>query len=320
MAVNAKIVRRRIKSVGNTKKITKAMELVAAAKMRKAVRLALATRSYAMLAREMLLKLSEMKKLTKHPLMAIRPVKKILLVIVSSNRGLCGGFNSNVFKKAVEQVKNAHLIAVQRSFGKKITPAKDTAVEVVALTVGKKSEKMALKLGLKVIASFNQLSDTPHLLESKPIVEIIKTEFEKKHVDKVAIIYTDYISAISQKPTIRQVLPISPVDLEKMIKSLCEQGKEDECDFEEKPVEFIFEPNPAWVLEQMLPRLTEVQVFQALLESSASEHSSRMLAMRSASDAAEEMIGDLVFTLNQARQASITREIAEISGGAVALE
>ncbi|MCX6779341.1 MAG: ATP synthase F1 subunit gamma [Candidatus Magasanikbacteria bacterium] len=318
MAVNAKIIRRRIKSVGNTKKITKAVELVAAAKMRKAVRSALATRSYAMLAREMLLKLSEMKKLTKHPLMAIRPVKKILLVIVSSNRGLCGGFNSNVFKKAVEQIKNVDFIAVQRSFGKKIIP-KDSKVEVEALTVGKKSEKMALKLGLKVLASFNQLSDTPHLLESRPIVEIIKTEFEKKHFDKVAIIYTDYISAISQKPTIRQVLPISPIDLEKMIKSLCEHGK-DECDFEEKPVEFIFEPNPTWVLEQMLPRLTEVQIFQALLESSASEHSARMLAMRSASDAAEDMIGDLVFTLNQARQASITREIAEISGGAAALE
>lgn len=294
------------------------MELVAAAKMRKAVRFALSTRAYAVLAREMLMKLSEMKKLIRHPLMAIRPVKKILLVIVSSNRGLCGGFNSNVFKKAVEQVKNAELIAVQRSFGKKIAPAKEGKVEVAALTIGKKSEKMALKLGLKVVASFNQLSDTPNLLESRPVVEIIKTEFEKKHFDKVAVIYTDYISAIIQKPTIRQVLPISPVDLEKMLRNL---GAQEDKEIEPiTPTEFIFEPNPEWILEHMLPRLTEVQIYQALLESSASEHSARMMAMRNASDAAEEMIGDLVFTLNQARQAGITREIAEISGGAAALE
>ncbi|HPV70594.1 MAG TPA: ATP synthase F1 subunit gamma [Candidatus Magasanikbacteria bacterium] len=320
MAVNAKIVRRRIKSIGNTKKITKAMELVSASKMRKAVRTALATRSYALLAREMLLKLSEMKVLTKHPLMQIRPVKKILLVIVSSNRGLCGGFNSNIFKKTIEQIKNVDLIAVQRSFGKKIiSPAAKNKIEISAITIGKQSEKIAIKMGLKVVASFNNFSDTPNLLEVKPIIEIIKTDFEKKKFDKVAIIYTDYISAVLQKPTIRQVLPISPVDLEKMIKSLCEK-EQNECDFSEQSVDFIFEPNPAWILEKMLPKLIEVQLFQALLESSASEHSARMMAMRNASEAAEEMIGDLVFALNQARQAGITREIAEISGGAAALE
>lgn len=319
MPVNAKIIRRRVKSVGNTKKITKAMELVAASKMRKATRAALATRSYAVLAREMMNKLSQMKGLKHNPLMKAQKVEKILLVLISSNRGLCGGFNANIYKKTIEQIKNVEKIAIQRSFGERINPTVGKKINLGAITIGKKGERIMRKLGINVIASFHNFSDTPSLVEAAPIAKIIKEEFIKNNFQKVAVIYTDYVSAITQKPTIRQVLPISPLDLEKMLKALGDRSFENEI-AEEKPIEFIFEPNPEFILEQMLPRLIETQIYQALLESSASEHSARMMAMRNASEAAEEMIDDLVFTLNQARQAGITREIAEISGGAAALE
>lgn len=319
MAVNAKLVRQRIKSIANTKKITKAMELVAASKMRRAVKSALATRSYAVLAREMLAKLSQMRDIARNSLMEVRPVKNILLILVASNRGLCGGFNANLYKKAIEQVKNVEQLALQRSFGKKITSPSGVRIKLSAIAIGKKSERILRRLNIEVLASFTSFSDTPTFLEILPVAKIAQEEFIKKQCDKAAIIYTDYISAIAQKPTIRQVLPISPVDLEKMLRALGDHSLEDEK-FESPAIDFIFEPNPIVILEEMLPRLTEVQIYQALLESSASEHSARMLAMRSASDAAEEMIDDLVFTLNQARQAGITREIADITGGVAALE
>ncbi len=320
MAVNAKIIRRRVKSVSSTKKITKAMELVAAAKMRKAVKSALASRAYARLAREMMNKLAQMKQISFHPLMKVWPVQKILLILISSNRGLCGGFNANIYRKTLEQIKNLEPLAVQRSFGQKIKPGRSAdKIQVEAITIGKKSEKIMRQLGIKIIASFHNLSDTPTIFEAQPIAKIAREEFINKNFQKVAIIYTDYLSAISQRPTIRQVLPISPVDLEKMLRILGGQEKEI-VDPEENPIEFFFEPNPKRVLEEILPRLMELQIYQAMLESSASEHSARMMAMRNASNAAEDMIDDLVFTLNQARQANITREIAEISGGVAALE
>ncbi|MBI5732086.1 MAG: ATP synthase F1 subunit gamma [Candidatus Magasanikbacteria bacterium] len=319
MLVNAKTIRRRIKSVNNTKKITKAMELVAAAKMRRAVKAALATRSYALLAREMLTTLSQMKQLVRHPLLQVRAVRNLLLIVVSSNRGLCGGFNSNVYKKVLEQTKNIEQVAVQRSFGRKIVPLPDRKINLAAVTIGRKSERIMKKMNIKIVASFNNFSDTPKLAEVLPIAKIIKEEFIKRNFEKVAVIYTDYVSAVKQKSTIKQILPISSVDLEKMLRSLGDRSFEKE-EIEDKELWFFFEPNPKKILEEMLPRLLEVQLYQALLESSASEHSARMLVMRNASEASEEMIGDLVFTLNQARQAGITREIAEIAGGAAALE
>lgn len=281
------------------------MELVAAAKMRKAVKAALSTRAYATLAREMLKRLSQMKNLNSLPLMQIRPVKKVLLVVMTSNRGLCGGLNTNVFKKVLEQVH---------------TPVEHAVFE--AVTVGKTGDKMMRKLGIKIIASFTNLSDTPRLTEATPIAQIVNEEFVKKNYDRVMVIYTDFVSTISQKPAIKQLLPVSSFELERM---LHEAGKNSpagkiDASTDIQPIDFIFEPNPLEILKFMLPRLMETQVFQALLESSASEQSARMIAMRSASDAASDMIDDLTFALNQARQAGITREIAEIAGGAAALE
>ncbi len=320
MALNSKLIKQRLKSIHSTKKITKAMELVAAAKMRKAVNSALSTRAYATLAKEMLSKLSQMKKLGRHPLLQVRPVKRVLIVLVTPHRGLCGGLNANIFKKVLEQVRNPGKLGIQRLGDKKIMPPAGHTPEISAVTIGRKGERMLKKLNVKIIASFNDLADNPKIFEIYPIAGMIVNEFTKKHYDRVAIFYTDFVSSLSQKPAIKQLLPISPYDLEKMLKSL--GGNTAESVTEEKTgnVDFIFEPNPVKIMDVMLPRLMETQVFQAILESTASEQSARMMAMRSASDAAGDMIDDLTFMLNQSRQASITREIAEISGGAAALE
>lgn len=319
MSVSAKIIRRRIKSIVSTKKITKAMELVAAAKMRQAVSSALATRSYAVLAQEMLSRLSQMTNLRELPFLTVKPVQKILLLVLASNKGLCGGFNANVFKKVLEQVRQPEIMAVQRVLGKEMKPPAGAKIEIDAITVGKRAERMMKKLGLKIIAAFSNLSDAPKIMEILPTAKIIEEEFVKGHYEKAVVIYTDYLSPISQKPKIRQLLPISRLDLEKMLQEIVSLDKTAAA---EPPtaIEFIFEPDPRAILEVMLPRLLEIQIYQAVLESAASEHSARMLAMRNASDAAEEMIDDLVFTLNQARQAGITREIADIAGGVAALE
>lgn len=319
MSISAKTIRRRVKSIVSTKKITKAMELVAAAKMRKAVSAALATRPYAVLAQEMLSRLSLMKNLQTLPLMNIRPVKKILMLIIASNKGLCGGLNTNVFKKTAEQIRQPELLAVQRILRKEMRPAPGAKIEIEAIAIGRRGEKMLKKLGLRIIASFTNFSDRPTIMEVAPLAKIIEEEFIKKNYDKAVVIYTDFISALSQKPRIRQLLPVSRLDLEKMLKEIPASLPSTEKETI-GAIDFIFEPDPRAILKVMLPRLLRIQIYQAVLESAASEHSARMMAMRSASDAAEDMISDLTFTLNQARQAGITRELAEISGGVAALE
>lgn len=296
------------------------MELVAAAKMRKAVNSALSTRAYATLAKDMLTKLSQIKKLGCHPLLQVRPVKRILIVLVTPHRGLCGGLNANIFKKVLEQVKNPGQLCIQRLGNKKIMPPAGHTPEISAITIGRKGERMLKKLNVKIVASFNDLADNPKIFEIYPIALMIVNEFTKKHYDRVAIFYTDFVSSLSQKPAIKQLLPISPYDLEKMLKSLSSASAEPAAEDKNEEVEFLFEPTPDKIMDVMLPRLMETQVFQAVLESTASEQSARMMAMRSASDAAGDMIDDLTFMLNQSRQANITREIAEISSGAAALE
>jgi len=320
MAVNTKAIKRRIKSVGNTKKITKAMEMVAAAKMRKATDAALSTRTYATLAWDLLVKLSKGQK-EKLPLLKVRQVKKLLVVLVTSNRGLCGSFNSNIIRKTAAQLADPKNISRQRVENGEIEPS--TEIEIDVIGVGKKGANFAKKQGYNLIASYSDFSDTPKLADIMPISQMIISEYEAGNYDKVVVAYTDYKSAIVQVAKLRQVLPVSENDLEKMISELGKDinnemlaGRSDS----EAPDDYLFEPNTTEVLKIILPRLVETQVYQALLESSASEHSARMIAMRNASDAAEDMIKELNLTFNKARQAGITQEIAEIAGGAAALE
>jgi F-type H+-transporting ATPase subunit gamma len=337
MPVNTKAIKRRIKSVGSTKKITRAMEMISAVKMRKAIEAAVNTRTYATLAWDLLVKLSKVKK-TEFPLLEVRKVKKLLVILITSNRGLCGSFNANIIKKTAAQLVDPRNISRQRVTGSVedfpgvkngiIEPSDHVEVDVIG--VGKKGADFAKKMGYHLIASFSEFSDTPKFNDILPITRMAIEEYQKKNYDKVVIAYTDFKSTINQVAKLRQVLPISEVDLEKMIGDINEKtsdfrlqtsNADDRSQITEVELDnYLFEPDQDNVLEIILPRLVETQIFQAMLESSASEHSARMFAMRNASDAASDMIKELSLIFNKARQAGITQEIAEIAGGAAALE
>ena len=317
MAVNTKAIKRRIKSVGNTKKITKAMEMVAAAKMRKATEAAINTRTYAAMAWNLLVNLSKVQQV-KLPLLEIRPVKKLLVILFTSNRGLCGSFNANIIRKTTAQLVDPKNISRHRVGGKSIEPSDKIEIDVIG--VGKKGAQFAKKMGYNLIAAFTDFSDTPKLMDILPLSKMVIEEYQKKNYDKVVVAYADYKSAILQIAKLRQVLPISEVDLEKMSGELGEESgiRNQELGNLELS-DYLFEPDKNAVLRIILPRLVETQVYQAALESAASEHSARMMAMRNASDSASDMIKELTLTFNKARQAGITQEIAEIAGGAAAL-
>lgn len=307
MAVSGKAIKTRIKSVKNTKKMTKAMEMVSAAKMRKAVSAALATREYSLLAHELLQNLSSMQK-KQVPLLETREVKKMLVVLITSNRGLCGSFNTNVLKKAAQILKEVPSLATHRlPGGKEILPAKDIVIDI--LGIGKKSAVFAKKFNYNLTNVFDHLSDKPTFDNVLSISKLIMDAFVAKVYDKVVVVYTDYKSPIVQEVKVRQLLPVSEGDIENMAAS--SRGSLEG---------YVLEPNVKTILTDVLPRLVEIQLYQAVLESAASEHSSRMMAMKNASTAAGEMIDALTLEFNKARQAAITREISEIVGGAAALE
>jgi F-type H+-transporting ATPase subunit gamma len=317
MAVNSKVIKRRIKSVSSTKKITKAMEMVAASKMRKAVDTALRTRTYAKLAWDILVDLSKTAEV-KIPLLEVRPVKNVLVILITSNRGLCGSFNSNIIKKTSLALKNPDNFGIQHVEGKIL---KTDKVNIDVIGIGRKGAEFAKRNNYNLVASFTTFTDTPSLNDILPISQMVIGQYTKKEYDKVVVAYTDFKSAIAQTAKLKQVLPISKFDLENMLAELGEQDLQKERPaIAEKLADYLFEPNPQEVLETVLPRLVETQLLQAALESSASEHSARMMAMRNASDAAVDMIAELNLNFNKARQAAITQEIAEIAGGAAALE
>lgn len=284
MAVSTKIIKRRIRSVSNTKKITKAMELVSAAKMRKAVRNTLASRAYAGTAWEIVLRLSEKADRKHHPLFAEREAKRVAVILVSANRGLCGAFNSNIAKKALGVTKKHGVIDF--------------------LTLGKKARDVIRRGGATIGADFEKQDVTTAVAQISALAHTVIDGFTKGTYDRVYVAYTHFVSSLRQEATVKQILPIEGVP----------------TDTKRTDYEYVFEPDPARLFNDLLPRLITVQIYQATLESDASEHSARMLAMRNATDAAGDMIADLTLSFNQARQAGITQEIAEISGGKAALE
>lgn len=305
-------IRRKIKSIKNTHQITKAMELVAASKMRRAVAAALALRPYAKLAQALLQNLAskttpkEAKKET-HPLLERREVKKVLGVVVGTDRGLCGGLNTQLFRTL------NNYIAAEKN--KKEPP------ELSFIAIGKKAQDFLRRTGQKVIAAYSAMSGHPTLRDTYAISRMILEDYSKAAYDKVLLVYTDFISAINQKPTTRRLLPLSKGALEEMVSGLeTKTHRPDLAAEEAATAEYLFEPTPEKVLHMLLPRLTEMQIYQALLEATASEHSARMFAMRNASDNASEFIADLTLAYNQIRQAAITAELAEISAGRAALE
>lgn len=287
MAQSRKLIKARIKSIRNTRKITKAMELVAASKMRRAVAAVLRTRPYAKEAWAAIQSVLEASPNIAHPLLEPKPeASKTLLVLFSSDRGLAGGFNVNMIRAALVDARALGLANVEM------------------IGVGRRGADALERAGVTVAARFPALSNNPTFADLLPAARLALEGFLTGKYKAVKLGFTDYISGITQKPKIIDLLPLSP--------HLAEQDK--------ATTEYLFEPSPAQVLDRILPALAETMLWQALLESTASEHAARMLAMKSASDAAKDMLGALTFTYNQARQASITQEIAEISSGKAALE
>ncbi|MCB9802438.1 ATP synthase F1 subunit gamma [Candidatus Nomurabacteria bacterium] len=296
-------IKRRIKSVKNTNKITKAMELVSAAKMRKAVARVLSTRTYADLTWETIMHLVKKVDTTKHPFFREeKDVKNVAIVLVSTNRGLCGSFNSQIAQKVIDSIKLHH----------------PEVVKTDIITFGSKGKDEARRRKLNLIADFPKNDITDNSADIHPIVSMLVKDFSQAKYDKVFVAYTDFMSSLKQLPHVKQLLPFSATLDERLGHIIHE--KEAEKNNLENISEFKFEPSEEKVLDTFLPRLLEVQLYQAVLESEASEHSARMFSMRNASDAATEMIDELTLIYNQVRQASITAEIAEISAGSAALE
>jgi F-type H+-transporting ATPase subunit gamma len=300
VALFTRLIKRRIKSITNTRKITKAMELVAASKMRKAQLATLATRPYSTRAWFVISDLASKTDPDLHPLLRRKPyVKKICLILITSDRGLCGGFNAQIIKKSLD------FILKEQKAGK----------EIELITIGKKGRDFMARHKIKIVADFVNLSSITRLVEIKALTKMVLEDFINNKYDEIYLAYTDFVSTVVQKPRIKKLLPFS-IEKETELGDVGLVHKEEEKEF----YEFLFEPSPDVVLAYLLPRLVEVQIYQALLESNASEHSARMIAMKNASDAASDMIFDLTLSYNQARQAAITKEIAEISGGKAALE
>jgi len=296
-------IQRRIKSVRNTKKITKAMELVSASKMRRAVEAVLATRSYANLSWLTILNLAEVAKQDHNLHKLLNPkkeTKKVGVILITSNKGLCGGFNTSVINKVVKSVKQ------------------HTDQETEFVLLGKKGAQVNYKFGYNLAAEFDKPDVVTEVEEVIPVVKILIADYLKGKYDKIMLAYTDFVSPAKQVPRVKQLLPI---DLNEKDEFLGNVGEVEEKESKKvKQNEYVFEPSAKQVLDEMIPRLIEIQMFQAMLESNASEHSARMMSMRNATDAASDMIDELTLTYNKARQAAITAEIAEIAGGAAALQ
>jgi F-type H+-transporting ATPase subunit gamma len=312
-------IRRRIKSVKSTGKITRAMEMVAASKMRKAVASVLAIRPYAHSAWSVLTNLSRAFSETENELLEVREVKKVLAIAITSNRGLCGSFNAQIMRKIKDQVASPEMLKINRMGEKRIeSKVADKDLVIDFITVGKKGEGVVRKLEKNIIASFPELTYLPKAENMRPLAKIAIDEYAKKNYDKVVVFYTDYISTIKQETKIRQILPISKIDIEKQIAEMDQAAEK--YGLEKPMVEYKIEPSPEAVLTTIFPRLIEMQIYHAILESNASKESARMMAMRNATDAASEMVDNLTLIYNQIRQMKITQEIAEISAGRAALE
>ncbi|MEI6316788.1 MAG: ATP synthase F1 subunit gamma [bacterium] len=291
-----KEIKRRIKSVKSTKKITKAMELVSASKMKRAISATLSSRPYSMYSWEVLQSLAEHVEESTNPLLEIREVKKTLVVFITSNRSLCGGYNSQVTRKTIAFLK-AH-----------------TGESIDFVSIGSKGEASLRRLGQKIVASFNDLSDKPALSNISPISNFIIDLYKKKEYDKVVVAYTDFVSALTQTPRIHTLLPVKKEELKEELTEEVNRNEKSSLT-ENKKVDYTFEPSYESLMSVIVEKIAKMRMYQMILESTASEHSARMLAMKNASDAAGEMIDELTLSFNKARQGNITQEISEISAG-----
>ncbi|MFZ2522818.1 MAG: ATP synthase F1 subunit gamma [Minisyncoccia bacterium] len=300
MTTQIKSIKHRIQSISNIKKITHTMELVSVSKMRKAVRLALASREYAKYAIEILKTLIEERNIS-HPLFESQTGEKTLMVIFSSNKGLSGSYNSAIMKAVGAYI---NLFPTEHD----------------VLVIGKYAERTAKKYKFNIVSRFHEFGDDISLSQIKVIRKFIITEYlESKKYKNVVVAYTEFESQMKYIPVVKEVLPISQ-NIMRNITNHMESEKDYFTPNKEGMAQYIFEPGEQRVMDKVLPNFISALLFQMALESNASEHSSRMFAMKNATENAEELVDHLTLEYNRARQSNITQEVAEIIAGAEALQ
>ena len=285
-------IRRRIKSVKNTAQITKAMQMVASAKMRKAQQAALSGRPYAALMNEVLASVTQHAGDFTHPLMEKREGSKRALIVISTDKGLCGSLNSNLLREA----------------------GRSDAANTVYITAGRKASQFIARTRRNLAAEFSY-KDSPQFSEARAISKFVQDLFLNGEVAGVDVLYTNFINVMTQKPEIREFLPLGEVKGVDTDVS----GHSSARELQAASFEYLFEPAPTDVFSALLPHYLNFQMYQFLLEAKASEHSARMVAMKNATDNAKQLIKDLTLEYNKMRQASITKELLEITSAAMAL-
>ena len=291
-----KDIRGRIGSVRNIAQITRAMEMVAASRMKRAQDAILAARPYAEELESTLRRVAGAAGLSEDvdPLLARRPVRRVAIVMVTTDRGLAGSLNANANRAVLRWV--AERASADNG---------DAPVEIQAITIGRKGRDAMRRAGVPIAAHFSQLGDRPSFSDVTPIARLVTEDFLAEKFDEIDIAYSTFVSTLSQRPAIGRILPVvSP-----------EMGE----DQEQSNDEYLFEPSPEAVLSRLLPHYVAIGLYRAVLENNASEQSARMIAMRNSTDNANELIADLTLVYNKTRQATITREMIEIASGAEAL-
>jgi len=291
---SAREMRLRISSVKNISQVTRALEAVSAAKVRKAIQALTATRSYATKAWQVLTHITgQPGQLKLHPLLTERAKPQNALVIVmTADRGLAGAYNTNVIRYVLKRFDKYH-------------------IPVKYITVGRKGRELLLRLRKPVLADFSNLPSTPKFGSVSAIGRLAVDEFLKGDVDEVYLIYTDFVNMARQETTMKKLLPLKVENREGLVEDFGDQHK--------APAAYEYEPDQVDILDEMVPRFTALQVYQAVLESQASEHAARMIAMRNATDNAKDLVGALQLAYNKVRQQAITNDILDIVGGAEAL-
>jgi len=281
-----RLIRRRIKGVQNIAKITRAMEMIATSKMRRAQDRGLAGRPYSEKIQQVIAALSALPQDDRviHPLLERRPINRITVVHITPDRGLCGGLNANINRQTASFIL-------------------EQALPINLITVGRKGFDFMKNYGRDVRAEFSWLGDQPRLLDTLPISRIIIDDYTNGDIDAAYVAYTQFISTIAQKPVVQPILPVAPAEIP-----------------QSQNIDYIYEPAAADVLEGLLPRFVEMQVYHTILESIASEQSARMVAMRNATENSNELVDELTLVYNKARQESITKELLDITGGVAALQ
>lgn len=292
---NVREVKGRIKSVKNIAQVTRALQAVSASKVRKAQSAVAHTRPYATKAWQVLTHIAaQPDRESLHPLLTVRPkIRNILVVMITGDRGLAGAYNSNIVRFVLQRFR-------------------DSEAPVHYVTIGRKGRDLMFRRGATIIAEFSNLPAAPSFGDVSAIGRIAVDEFLEGRADEVYLVYTDFINMVRQVPTIKKLLPLQVESGEERVQDFAYEGG--------LAASYIYEPNQLEILDEIIPRFTALQVYQAILESLASEHAARMVAMRNATESAEELSDVLQLQYNNARQQAITNEILDIVGGAEALE